>query len=64
MDLHLVADYPRLRFTFRCDLEHIINLICIVLHELFNYSIGIDIVLYLYIYIALREVHTNQFYII
>ena len=25
-----VADYPRLRFTFRCDLARVINLICIV----------------------------------
>src|SRR6218665_2018667 len=28
LDLHLVADCPRLRFTFRCDLVRVINLIC------------------------------------
>ena len=27
-----MADYPRLRFTFRCDLARVINLICIVLY--------------------------------
>ena len=32
--IHLVADYPRLRFTFRCDLACVINLICIVLYRL------------------------------
>ena len=26
-----MANYPRLRFTFRCDLARVINLICIVL---------------------------------
>ena len=27
-----MANYPRLRFTFRCDLARVINLICIVLY--------------------------------
>src|SRR6218665_764399 len=30
--IHLVADYSRLRFTFRCDLARVINLIYIGLH--------------------------------
>jgi len=30
MHLHLVADYPRLRFTFPYDLARLKNFICIV----------------------------------
>ena len=30
--MHHVCMIPRLRFTFRCNLVHVINLICICIH--------------------------------
>src|SRR6218665_966860 len=44
--IHLVADYSRLRFTFRCDLARVINLSC-VLYCNINY-IGLHMVSQIY----------------
>ena len=35
-----MTNYPRLRFTFRCDLARVINLICIVLYCINNLQIA------------------------